>query len=306
MIYFYFKTAKQEVFSILKEPKHGCWIHVDEATLNDLHHICQLTGLELSDLQDSLDRYELPRIEKLGSSLLLHTRHPIEHEGHLHTMTLTIVLTPHYFITISPIHNHFIQAFVNKKSTFSSLQKFEMLSHLLLRFIQEFTAQIRKARHNVMTQEKEMSRVDSEDISALTKYEEILNQYYSALGSIRAVLESIVQGRFSHVFSTEQSELDDVLNTVKQAEDLCNIVIKNIRSLRDSYQIIFANNLTKTIKLLTALTIIFSVPTMIASIYGMNVDLPIAHEPHAFSILMLIIICCSALCGYLFHRKKWL
>jgi magnesium transporter len=57
---------------------------------------------------------------------------------------------------------------------------------------------------------------------------------------------------------------------------------------------------------LTALTIIFSVPTMIASIYGMNVDLPIAHEPHAFSILMLIIICCSALCGYLFHRKKWL
>ena len=306
MLTYYYKTTKQDVFTNIEEPKHGCWIHVDEATLNDLQKICNLTGLEISDLNDSLDRYELPRIESIDQNILLHTRHPIDNEGHLHTITLTILMTNHYFVTISPIQNNIILSIINKKSVLSSLQHSEMLTHLLLRLTQEFTVQIRKARHNVMTQEKEMIHVESEDISALTRYEEILNQYLSSLVPLRSVLESLVISKFTNFVEKDQQHLDDVLNTVKQSEDLCDIVIKTIRSLRDSYQIIFANNLTKTIKLLTALTIIFSVPTMIASIYGMNISLPIAKNPHAFAILMIVIVICSGLCGYLFHRKKWL
>ena len=49
--------------------------------------------------------------------------------------------------------------------------------------------------------------------------------------------------------------------------------LKSIRSLCEAYQIIFTNNLHKTIKLLTTLTIILSIPTMISSVYGMIVML---------------------------------
>jgi len=82
--------------------------------------------------------------------------------------------------------------------------------------------------------------------------------------------------------------------------------LRSIRSLRDSYQIIFTNQLNKTIKLLTALTIILSLPTMIASLYGMNVALPFANSAVAFAGIMAFTAAISIFAVWIFHRKKWL
>ena len=151
-----------------------------------------------------------------------------------------------------------------------------------------------------------MFYVDSKDITNLTINEEILNQYLSSLVPIRTVLESITSGRYTLLYEKDQDLLEDLLNASIQSEDLCSINLRSIRSLRDSYQIIFTNQLNKTIKLLTALTIILSIPTMIASLYGMNVDLPLAQQPHAFSIIVVLITLLSLVSLVIFQRKKWL
>ena len=191
-----------------------------------------------------------------------------------------MILSQHYFITIAPQRCLFIQQFLGKqKNKFSTTQHNKLLTMLFLKLNQEFTSQIRKVRYTVLSAEKEMIHVESEDITTLTKNEENLNQYLSSLMPIRNVLEGITSGKFIHLHEKEKELMEDLLNSVKQSEELCSIVLKSIRSLRDSYQIIFANNLHKTIKLLTALTIILNIPTMIASIYGMNVNLPPLKAP---------------------------
>jgi magnesium transporter len=308
MIEYYFKTAKEENFLSLPAPKEGCWIHIDEATAADLEHVCQLTGLEYADLQDSLDRYEIPRIEKIHNHVLIYTRHPIETDVAvgLYTATLTMILTTHYFITISPEKNSLVRSFVSKKGKFSTLQRSKLMINLLLRITQEFTSHIRRVRYNVLTQEKEMINVESDDITVLTRHEEILNQYLSSLEPMRGVLEGITSGRYTNLYEKDQEQLEDLLNAVKQSETLCSIAVKSIRSLRDSYNIIFTNNLHKTIKLLTALTIIFNIPTMIASIYGMNIELPLAKSTHAFFIILSMITALSAFGLIIFRRKRWL
>jgi len=308
MIEYYFKTAKDEEFAQIPGPRMGCWIHVDDATTNDLGEICHLSGLELTDLQDSLDRYEIPRIEKIHHNVLIFTRHPIEADVAvgLYTNTLTLVITSHYFITISPQKNAIIRNFLSGKTKLSTVQRSKLMIHLFLKFIQEFNSQIRRVRYNVLNQEKEMAKVESEDISVLTKNEEILNQYLSCFIPMRRVLEELTSGRFTHLYEKDHDLLVDLLNAVNQSEDLCTMVVKTIRSLRDSYQIIFTNNLHRTIKLLTALTIIFNIPTMIASVYGMNIGLPLAHEPHAFLFIMFFIVALSIIGVLIFHRKRWL
>ncbi len=308
MIEYYFKTAKDEQFVALAEPKEGCWIHIDEASTADLDAVCQLTGLELADLHDTLDRYEVPRVEKIQNSVLIFTRHPVENEQTvgLFTATLTMILTPHYFITISPEKSYLTRNFLNKKGKLSTLQRSKLMINLLLKITQEFTSSIRRVRYNVLHQEKQMINVESDDIAVLTRHEEILNQYLSTLEPLRGVLEGITSGRYTNLYEKDQEQLEDLLNAVKQSETLCSIAVKTIRSLRDSYNIIFTNNLHKTIKLLTALTIIFNIPTMIASIYGMNIDLPIAKSAHAFMIIMSMITILSVLGLVIFRRKRWL
>lgn len=306
MLQYYYKTIKDEDFLTLLEIREGCWIHVDEATADDLIQLGNLIGLEYSDLQDALDKYEVPRIEKIHHHVLIFVRYPSDLESGLYTSNLTIIITNHYFITISPQSSPFIRSYFQRKTKQSTLQRSKLLISLLFRIVQEFTTEIKRVRYNVLAQEKEIGNVDSDDITVLTKSEEILNQYFSSLAPFRGLLEEIISGKFHNLYEKDHSKIDDLLNAVKQSEGLCEIVLKSIRSLRDSYQIIFTNNLHKTIKLLTALTIIFSIPTIIASLYGMNVHLPLEKSSFAFSWIVLIIIGISILGLWIFKRKRWL
>lgn len=308
MIEYFYKTESDDQYTSIAEAKEGCWIYVEDATAQDLEAICKIAGLEYEDLQDSLDRYEIPRIERVNHHTLIFTRHPIEFDiaVGLYTATLTMVVTSKYFISISPQRNHLIRNFLSRKNKIATIDRPNLVIHLLIRIAQEFTSQIRKVRHNVLNQEKEMIKVESDDITSLTRHEEILNQYASALEPMREVLEEITTGSFTNIYEKEEELIDDLLNAVIQSENLCNIAVKSIRSLRDSYNIIFTNNLHKTIKLLTALTIIFNIPTMIASLYGMNIELPFSQQTHAFFIIMSLITILSILALLLFKQKRWL
>ncbi|MDN3506191.1 MAG: magnesium transporter CorA family protein [Simkaniaceae bacterium] len=306
MLKIYYKKAKDEDIQQLNEVRDGCWIHVDEATTTDLEELARLTKIEYADLLDCLDKYEIPRIERSDHNLLIFTRYPTDQEVGLYTSTLTLILANHYFITVSPHRSLLVKNFLSQKNKFSTLQSTKLLILILMKINQEFTGQIRRVRYNVLSAEKEMVHVESDDITTLTKNEEVLNQYLSSLVPTRSVLEGIHSGRFTSLYEKEQVLIEDCLNSIRQSEELCGIVLKSIRSLRDAYQIIFANNLHKTIKLLTSLTIILSIPTMIASVYGMNVNLPLAKNTFAFGIVMTFTAILSVFGLWIFRKKGWL
>jgi len=302
----YYKKAKDEEIQQLTEVRDGCWIHVDEATTSDLEELARLTKIDYADLLDCLDKYEIPRIERSNNNLLIFTRYPTDQEIGLYTSTLTLILASHYFITVSPHRSLLVKNFLTQKNKFSTLQSTKLLILILMKINHEFTGQIRRVRYNVLSAEKEMVHVESDDITSLTKNEEVLNQYLSSLVPTRSVLEGIHSGRFTSLYEKEQVLIEDCLNSIRQSEELCDIVLKSIRSLRDAYQIIFANNLHKTIKLLTSLTIILSIPTMIASVYGMNVNLPLAKNTFAFGIVMSFTAVLSVFGLWIFRKKGWL
>lgn len=306
MLTFYHKNPKENSFVKILAPEKECWIHVDNATSEDIEKICSLTRLHITDLLDSLDRYELPRLEIIQDKLLFFTRHPVEQESNLHTMPIAILITNDYLITISPSVSSLVHNLLENPPQSERIDASDFFIQILLKISQEFTTQIRQKRNIVMAQSKEMNSVDSEDIFNLTKQEETLNQYSSCLELFHTALEKANATKFPLLSEKCHGEIDDIINAVKQSENLCSSLLKNIRSLRDSYQIIFANKLTKTIKLLTALTIIFCIPNIVASIYGMNIKLPLADNIHAFFWLVLIMFIISTLCGYWFYRKKWM
>ncbi len=58
-------------------------------------------------------------------------------------------------------------------------------------------------------------------------------------------------------------------------------------------------------KLLTSLTIILSIPVIVASFYGMNVALPFQNYVHAFSLVMVISFVISIAFAVVFWRKRY-
>ncbi len=306
MLTIYFKDEYDEAFHTIDEPIEGCWIHVDAATTSDMVKLAKYLGCEYTDIHDCLDKYEIPRIERIDEHVLIYTRHPSNQEVGLMTSTLTLILSKKYFVTVCPHRSMLIERFIAQQPKIPSSKVAKLLIHILLRITQEFTIEIKKIRTNVLQKEKEMNEVESEDITSLIISEENLNQYLSSLIPLRNVYQAIASGRYTFLQEKDQDLLEDLLNASIQSEELCSVNLRTIRSLRDSYQIIFTNQLNKTIKLLTALTIILSIPTMVSSLYGMNVPLPFSQYRLSFGLILFFIGIASSLVFILFQRKKWL
>ncbi len=123
---------------------------------------------------------------------------------------------------------------------------------------------------------------------------------------MRNVFEAIGSGGYVHLYSYDTDLLEDMIISIKQSADICSVSEKSIRSLRESYQAIFTNRLNKTIRLLTSFTIILTVPTIIASIYGMNIGLPFQENPLAFLFILALIFLISSVFFIIFYVNKWL
>ncbi|NGX55980.1 MAG: Cobalt/magnesium transport protein CorA [Candidatus Anoxychlamydiales bacterium] len=306
MIDIYFKSLKGDKFEKISDFKAGSWINIYNTTMDDLNKIAEVANLDLDHILDTIDRYEIPRIEHVDSNVAIYCRHSSDNEEGLHTMTLSVIITKNHIITICPYKSHIIDNLINSKTNITTTQKSKLLLFLLLKITQDFTTKIKKVRNIVIEQEYKMKNVTNEAIVLLTNNEEILNQYLASLIPLRNLLEATTTGRYIALYDKDYDILQDLMIAIKQSEDICTLSIKSIRSLRDAYQILFTNSVNKTIKLLTAITIIFTIPTIISSIYGMNISLPLASNPHAFFIIMNITILISLICIYVFVRKKWL
>lgn len=98
---------------------------------------------------------------------------------------------------------------------------------------------------------------------------------------------------------------EDTIIELEQAYSVAQINQLNSNNVMDAYGNIIQNNVSHVVKLLTALTIVLSIPTLIASIYGMNVPLPFQDEPEAFSILIVAMVILSGIVAGFFYKKKF-
>jgi magnesium transporter len=306
MLEIYFKSPQDHTFERIEDFRPGSWIYAKEAKNEDLATIAKITGIELHDIKDSLDRFELPRIERIGDNTIVFIRHPSEVELGLYTNTLTLILTHSFVIAISPDRCEIIEHLLETSTPIGITQRAKLILQILFRVAQEYTSNIKRVRHAILDQEKKKRAVDTNAISILTKNEEILNQFMTSLIPTANTLKMIAEGRLITLNEKDHDFLQDLMIGVRQSEDVCSVNIKSIRSLRDSYQIIFTNNVNQTIKLLTALTIIFHIPTITASLYGMNIQLPFQTSGGAFWIVLSIILLISVVVVLLFRRNRWL
>jgi magnesium transporter len=83
-------------------------------------------------------------------------------------------------------------------------------------------------------------------------------------------------------------------------------IYSNILSgLMDTFASVISNNLNRVMKFLTSVTILVSVPVVVAAFYGMNVQTPLSNYVHAFSFVVGISLAAMAIGALFFWRKKY-
>jgi magnesium transporter len=303
----FFRDIKKEKIEKIDSLRDGCWINIENATFEDIEYIAQITNLQVVDIDDALDLYELPRIEREKENVIVFIRDTQEQDKEdIYTTPLTVIINKKYIITISPASSKTIRKIIEDNLSFSTTQKSKFLIYLLLLISKNFSRGIKNIKNNVLHQKKELKKIKGLDIIKLIESEEILNQYISALAPMNIVIEAIAKGGYVHLYSFDDDLLEDMTISTRQSVDNCTISVKSIKNLRDSYQAIFTNNLNNTIRLLTSLTVILTIPTIIGSLFGMNVHLPFADNNLAFFFIALLIIIISSVFYCIFKVKDWI
>lgn len=137
--------------------------------------------------------------------------------------------------------------------------------------------------------------------------EKSLVYYLNATNSNGVLIERLKNSATKVGLTQEHIEiLDDLTIENSQCREQANIYSQVLSSLMDARASIIANNLNIRIKMLTILTIAIMLPTLIVSIFSMNVQIPLAHdEPASFWIIAALAALSSLTLGFLWWKKRW-
>ena len=100
--------------------------------------------------------------------------------------------------------------------------------------------------------------------------------------------------------------MEDVIVENKQAIEMANIYSGILSGTMDAFASVISNNLNIVMKFLATITIVMSIPTMVASFYGMNVNsrgIPFADSPYGFAIVLGLTLALTLIVAWIFSKK---
>jgi magnesium transporter len=145
----------------------------------------------------------------------------------------------------------------------------------------------------------------NQDIFNLLKYQKVLIYYTTALKSNELMMARLNRLQLIRTYEEDEELFQDVMTEFQQAIEMTNIANNILMQMTTAYASIINNNMNKIIKTLTLITIVLYVPTLIASFFGMNVQIPGQHNPNAFSLILGVSLVLSAVILIVFLRRRW-
>lgn len=136
--------------------------------------------------------------------------------------------------------------------------------------------------------------------------EKSLVYYLNAINSNAILIERLKNNAVKIGFSQENVEfLDDVIIENNQCHEQAQIYSTVLAGLMDARVSIISNNLNVRIKTLTIITIAIMLPTLVVSIFSMNVRIPLEPYYHAFWIITGVAAFSATCVGILVWRRRW-
>lgn len=294
------------------------WLNIQSPTERELEELKVLVDIPKEVITDVLDMNEVPKLDRIDEYLyiLLQTPiatpqpdrdHPIDLE--YTTAPLAMLLSDRMLITVSDESNDTMEYLKEKLENVDNnriidtdhlpqivVKIFLFTAKMYLRYLKEIyhRLQIPLSQRDTLTFDK--------DIVDLLKVEQSLVYFDTSLRSDHIVIEKMTRRKVFTETDDDQELMDDAVDELRQAVELSQVYAHIVEDIRNALSSLISNNLTRTVNWLTKVTVILMFPTLVATLYGMNVQLPYAHSPHAFGIVVFISLTVTLL-GFLWLRE---
>jgi magnesium transporter len=296
----------------IEEIQKGCWINALHPTEEEIQFLIESLNLELDFIKDPLDDEERSRIEKEGNNTLIivdipTVRHDESGNSIYDTIPIGMIVTPDCFVTICLEENPIFERFINQRiKGFYTFKKTRFVLQLLYMISTYYLRYLKQINRKTVDLEHELNKsMKNKEIFTLLALEKSLVYFTTSLKANKIVIQKLMRSEYLRMYEDDQDLLEDVLIENKQAIEMAEIYSVILNGMMNTFGSVISNNLNSVMKLLTSITIILSLPTMVASFFGMNVPIPFQGYRHAFTIVMLISATLSCTTAFIFWKKRY-
>lgn len=283
----------------------GCWVFVTDPSDHEMEFLTEDLKLERGHISDALDPFEVPRFEVEGSTMYIFLRFPYEERGAIQTMPILFIVAEDFIVTVARERKGVFEDFLSEKIDFTTTQKEKFLLLFFIKINVLYQSYLHAINKDVRVKQANVARITNEDIIAFVDRERVLNDFVTALVPAGKIYKTLLGKQFLAFIKEDNDIVEDLMLSNEEAVDICNTSIKAISNIRVAYSTILTNDLNKTMKFLAGITILLTLPTMIASVFGMNVHLPLQENPMAFAGVMGLIALVSLIAFWIFSKKDW-
>jgi magnesium transporter len=295
--------------SQLTEWQPNCWIQVTCPTEEDQRELEEKFNIPDYFMSDISDTDERARYEYDDGWMLIILRIPYVKEVRSRTpyttVPLGIIHKRDVTITVCYYETNMMIDFVSfqQKRNEGFTDHVDMIFRLFLssavwylKRLKQISMLIDKAKRNLDRE------VNNESLIGLSRLQDSLTYFQTSIRGNETLLSKLK-------FKLQIDELDadlieDVNIEMTQARETTSIYSNILESTMDTYQSIINNNMNTVMRTLTSVTIIMMIPTLITSMFGMNLVNGMESKPWGFVIAIILSIAVSGCCWWFFRHKR--
>ena len=303
----YYKNNKG--FIQTENREDSSWINVVCPTKEETKFLLKELQIPEDFYNDIEDIDERPRIEIENDWTLIILRIPFRSNDAklpFNTAPLGLMFKDDVFVSLcfheSDILPDFVSYTKRKKITINN--HFDLVLKLLLSSSVWFLKHLKQINQRIKLAEDNLEQsIKNEELQALLQIEKCLVFFMTSLKG-NDVLFRRLKNLKTHKDTFDPELLEDLEIELRQAEETTNIYSNILTGMMDAYASVISNNLNVIMKRLTSISIILMIPTLIASLYGMNVPNNLQENPFGFWIVLLISLMVSIFGVFLFKKKN--
>ena len=291
-------------------PKKNCWIHLETPTAEEIAHIAQLTQIPEEFLYSALDEEEAAHLDAEDDAKLAVVDIPKmaleDGTNTISTVPLALAYNDRYLVTVCTTSTTVLTDFFEGKiKNVDTARRLKLVYQILLRNASRFLYYLRQIDKASDRIQKGLSKsMQNEELLQLVELQKSLVFFSASLTANHAVIQKIYNMNAAKAVEDEHDILEDIVIENKQALGMCSVYREIIKSTMDAFAAVVNNNQNLIMKILTAITIILSIPMVISGFWGMNTEVPGEGNIWGFLAVVGASIVISIVVWVIMTRKK--
>lgn len=313
-----YRTISEKLVEIDSLDEKGTWVCLIAPDDWEIDSVSERTGITREFLRHPLDDEERPRIEVDTGQILIIIKIPVEgnNSESYDTIPLGIIITRDHVVTVCLEDNPLFSELICNGTALYTFKKTRFLLQILVKTAALYLRYLRQIDKRSTELQQRLSRsMKNEELLQLLDIQKSLVYFTTSLKANGIVMEKLLRtqlvradeapaSQLIKMYSDDEDLLEDVITENKQAIEMSTIYSSILTDTMGAFASLISNNLNMVMKFLTSVTIVLSLPTIVASFFGMNVRLPFQNWPHAFTGVLIITLGFCGIAAYILARRR--